>query len=359
MAINRLYDTWFRTVRQLWPEVRRTLGRNLAWFVSGMYQSRSVQLQRIAMKIPSAATLPSVTRQQSRLLANPQVRVRPWYRPTAQAVVQEMARSVGEIRLIVDATKVSAQHQLVMVALAYRRRAIPLAWTWVRHAKGHTSAYRQRALLAYVYRLIPLGVPVVVVGDSGFGAVEVLRQLEAWHWYYALRQTAKELVRFPRQVTWHAFGSLVEHPGQSVWRKGVTFTARRTHRTNVWADWASGEKEPWLLTTNLPTAARTCQAYGRRMWIDEMFGDLKKHGVDLESTHLTQIARLSRLTLLVALLYLWLISVGSHLIKRGQRSWVDRHDRRDLSIFQIGWRLIERFLNNALPLPRVLRPYFR
>ena len=56
--------------------------------------------------------------------------------------------------------------------------------------------------------------------------------------------------------------------------------------------------------------------------------------------------RLSRLTLAVALLYVWLISVGTRTIRDGLRHLVDRNDRRDLSIFQIGLRFIERSLTN-------------
>jgi len=62
--------------------------------------------------------------------------------------------------------------------------------------------------------------------------------------------------------------------------------------------------------------------------------------------------RLSRLTLALAPLYVWLISVGGRTIRDGLRHLVDRVDRRDLSIFQIGClRLIERKLKltNALP----------
>ena len=39
-----------------------------------------------------------------------------------------MAQSVGEIRLIADGTKVGFNHQLLMIAIAYRRRALPIAW---------------------------------------------------------------------------------------------------------------------------------------------------------------------------------------------------------------------------------------
>ena len=88
-----------------------------------------------------------------------------------------------------------------------------------------------------------------------------------------------------------------------------------------------------------------------------MFGDFKKHGFDLESTMLRHFLRLSRLTLAVALLYVWLISVGGRTIRDGLRHLVDRVDRRDLSIFQIGLRSIERKLTNALPFRIPLSSY--
>ena len=89
-----------------------------------------------------------------------------------------------------------------------------------------------------------------------------------------------------------------------------------------------------------------------------MFGDFKKHGFDLESTHLRHFLRLSRLTLAVALLYVWLVSFGSHVIKKGHRRQVDRSDRKDLSVFRIGFNMAERCLTNSLPLSIRLVPYF-
>ncbi|WP_165774621.1 hypothetical protein [Candidatus Viridilinea mediisalina] len=58
----------------------------------------------------------------------------------------------------------------------------------------------------------------------------------------------------------------------------------------------------------MPTANATLRAYRRRMWLEELFGDLKGHGFDLERSHLRHFARLSRLTLAVVLLYTWMIS---------------------------------------------------
>ena len=108
----------------------------------------------------------------------------------------------------------------------------------------------------------------------------------------------------------------------------------------------------------LLTLREALRTYKRRMWIEEMFGDFKKHGFDLESSHLRHFLRLSRLTLLVAFIYVWLVALGSQIIKRGQRRLVDRADRRDLSIFRIGLRIVERWLANGNPLAIRLVPYF-
>ena len=97
------------------------------------------------------------------------------------------------------------------------------------------------------------------------------------------------------------------------------------------------------MATNIPEAQEALRAYRRRMWIEEMFGDWKGHGVDLEHTHLRHFQRLSRLTMAVALLYVWLVTSGSQAIKAGKRSLVDRKRRRDLSIFRIGLYIIDRY----------------
>jgi len=348
MSANRLYHTWFVRIRQLRPDERITRLRTLVWLMVGIYQSRSVHLSDIATKIPGRAKELSIARRLSRFLTNPAVRVREWYAPVARNLLQSMAQTVGEIRLIADGTKVGFNHQLLMIAIAYRHRALPIAWTWVRCAKGHSSARKQLALLAYVRRLIPKDMPVSLVGDSEFGAVPVIRQLEKWRWDYVLRQKANHQVKLASSNTWQRFGGVIQNPGQSIWLGPALLTAEHAHPVNLLAHWKKGEELPWLLATNLATQRDTLRAYRRRMWIEEMFGDLKGNGFDLESTHLRHFARLSRLTLAVALLYVWLVSTGALTIKNGQRHWVDRKDRRDLSIFRIGLRWIERRLTNDL-----------
>jgi hypothetical protein len=349
MPTNPLYDTWKRRIQELRPGQRITQIRIFVWLMIGIYQSRSVCLSRIAGKIPGPAKLLSTTRRLSRLLDNPAIRVREWYAPIAREWLKNQFRFLGEIRLIVDGTKIGCGHQLLIVCLAYRKRAIPIAWTWVKHVRGHSSAGKQLALLAYVRKLIPKGAAVFLVGDCEFGSVTVLRQLDQWHWFYVLRQKSDSGVWLNEMEGWQTFGSYIHKPGQSIWLGSGYLTSQEIYPVNLLVHWEIGEEEPWCLATNLPDRRMALHCYARRPWIEEMFGDFKKHGFNLAQTRLRNYQHLSRLTLAIAILYVWLVSVGTQTIRSGSRHLVDRKDRRDLCVFQIGLRFIERCLTNALP----------
>jgi hypothetical protein len=356
MTIVQTYHTLIERIKQLLPKERITRLQNMAWLQSGILQSRSVQLNRIANKIPGFVQKLSKVRRLARFLDNDQVCVRPWYRSTAVALLVAAANSGQVIRLLIDATKVGNGHQLLMVSLAYRRRALPLVWTWVRCSRGHSAGWVQAALLRYVHHLMPATAQVVVIGDSEFTPLQSV--LADWQWYYVLRQKGSHLVQLSPAADWQRCDTLVTSPGQRRWFTALCLTQQHQHRCNFLALWQRGEQEPWLLATNLPDARQTRRHYTRRMWTEEMFGDFKAHGFDLEASHLQHFLRLSRLTLAVALLYVWVVAFGSYTIKLGRRYLVDRHDRRDLSIFRIGLDMLEWSFGNALSVSIRSIPYF-
>ncbi len=166
MPTHLLYDTVIRKLRQLRPGERITRLRNLAWMMVGIFASKSVQLSKIALKIPSPAVQESIVKRLHRFLDNPFFRVRAWYEPLAEQLLEQLGQRVGEIRLLMDATKIGADHQWLTISLAFRRRALPVAWTWLRGARGHSSARVQLALLRYVHTLVPSHLPVLLVADT-------------------------------------------------------------------------------------------------------------------------------------------------------------------------------------------------
>jgi hypothetical protein len=355
MTVIQTYHTMIDKIQHTVPTGHAYREQNLAWFMTGVFYSRSVHTSRVANKIPGKAKKGSRTRRLSRFLNNGEVRVRQWYRPTATRLLQEAAKT-GEVRLIIDATKVAQNHQLLMVSLAHRRRSLPIVWTWIRSSRGHSSERKQAALLQYARTLIPAGVRVIVTGDSEFTPLQAL--LDRWDWYYVLRQKGSHLIRQSANEEWRRVDSLVSSAGERHWLPEVELTQQHRHRCNFLAYWRRGERVPWLLATNLPSDRCAIQHYKKRAWIEGMFADFKGNGADLEASCLRHFLRLSRLTLVVALLYVWIFAFGTAVIKRGDRPLVDRADRIDLSVFRIGFDMLERCWINNLPISIRDVPYF-
>lgn len=59
---------------------------------------------------------------------------------------------------------------------------------------------------------------------------------------------------------------------------------------------------------------------------------------------MTTPAHIDRLILAIAIATCITLGLGTHLIVIGQSDQVDRADRRDLSLFQMGWRWLYRLL---------------
>jgi hypothetical protein len=357
LAIPELYRSLHEYLLQRIADDCDTRLTNLILLMMGIFQSRSVQLNVVARKTPVRAKKLSIVKRLARFLDNHAVRVRPWYDPYAQEVLQAAA-SAGQVHLIIDASKVAFGFRLLMVSVAYHRRSLPITWTWAKGSRGHTTTATQLKLLAHVKDLLPPGVKVSLVGDCEFGCPLLLEHLDHWGWDYALRQPGDHLVMLRGSGQWQRLDSLPLGYGQPLWMGHVLLTQANAYPTSLVLYWKRGEKKPWFLATNLLDPRAVLRLYRRRMWIEEMFGDMKKHGFDLESSHLRHFLRLSRLTLAVCLLYLWLVAMAEHVILTHQADQVDRSDRRDLSLFRLGWDFIERCLALCDPIPRVALPTF-
>ncbi len=353
-----LYNIWLKKIQSLLPEEDVRRQRNFARIIYGIYKAQSVHLSKIASKLSGESQKLSKVKQIDRFLENDYVKPDEWYQESAKAVLKAIADTGGMIRLIIDGSKVGFCCQLLMVSVAYRRRSIPIAWTWVKHKRGHSTVKRQTSLLTKVKELIPEGASVSLVGDSEFGKVDLLETLESWQWFYALRQSGRELYQSvnANDGLWHKLSKSVTK-GKSIDLGQVHLTQQKAHQTRLVAHWNKNEDTPWLLATNFPTMTQTLKAYKPRMWIEEMFGDFKGHGCDLESSHIRDDKKLDRLTLAVVFIYLWLVAFGSKVIKRGLRYLVDRRDRRDLSIYRIGFDMVERLIANRQSLSIFLSPY--
>jgi hypothetical protein len=338
----RLHGTVLGCLCKWLPEERITRLRNLAWLMAGMYLARSVHLSHVARKLPLPGQVVSLANRLRRFLDNARVNVWRYYQPIARQLLSN-CRGQRSI-LLIDCTALGFDYQLMVIAIAYRRRALPLIWSVHRSKHGMVPAEDQIALLHRLVPLIPLKTEVWLVGDAGFGRAALMRWLSRHHWHYCLRVNSAYQYRKSGE-DWAAVATIPIQEGQTLYLGWVRWTKLENFGwVQLVTHWQKGEDEPWFLVTDQPAGAWTIRLYHKRMWVEELFGDLKGHGFDLEATHLQDLGRLSRLVLATMIVYVWLIALGSCLVKRGLRFIVDRRDRRDKSLFRIGWDWIERCL---------------
>lgn len=353
-----LYHKWKRALTELWPDLHEARCKSFTWLVVGLFLAQHVYFGRIARKLPGQAQRTSKETNLIRLVNNEGLPVRALYEPKAKQILASATATGHPLRLIIDGSKVGNGHQLLMIALAYRRRAIPLIWTWRKGVKGHSPVQTQLTLFKALREWLPEEATIVVIGDSEFGSTKLMKQFEQWGWFYALRQKGRYTISQDDGQTWVRCDSLVKQGDKTLWFSASKLTQEHQHSCHLMACWPQGFKEPWLIATNLPAAREARLHYSRRMWIEAFFGDCKRNGFDLEMTRLKTPPALSRLVLAVALLVVWLLTFGSQIVKNGQRYLVDRTDRRDLSLFRIGWDSVERRLANEQSFSLRLMPYF-
>ena len=352
----QLYHKMKRQLCQWLPAERSTRIQNMALLITGLYLSGNSHLSKIVRKWPLRGKLPSLTNRLWRFLNNPRLEVASWYAPVVEEIIRHL--SGDRIILVVDTTKVGFYHRVMTIGVAFKKRTLPLVWTVRRGRKGHTQVDEQLGLFRKAANILPENIEIWVVGDTEFQSVRLLRWFRRRHWHFVIRQQGKNKVCWHQQP-WIKINALNLEQGQTRVIGWVRLTRKHNHGW-YWLllHWEIGEDEPWYLVSDQSGKTELLKCYRKRMWVEEMYGDMKGHGFDLEATHLKHADRISRLFLGVCIVFVWLITLGSWVVKNGYRHLVDHKSRRDKSYFRIGWDWIELCFRLNRPFSLHFKPYF-
>lgn len=352
----RTYHKMIHLLCQWHPKERITRIRNLALLMLGLHVGHSVHLSKIVRPWPVPSKDPSMVNRLRRFLNNTYVNPHQWYQPVIQQVLASFQHL--PIKLIIDCSKIGFNFRLLMVGIAYKKRTIPLVWSVHRGAKGHVKVEAQLKLFRLLTPFISCGSDVMVLGDAGFETQKLMNWLRQQGWRFVIRQNGRSMVRRTNE-DWLKLNQLPVSEGESYSYGWVRLT--KTYDAGwFWLviHWEKGEEDPWFLLSNWEGTKQVVKEYGRRMWIEEMFGDMKRHGFDVEGTQLDDASRIDILMLAVAIVFTWFITLGSWVVKSGNRHWIDVKSRRDKSYFRLGWDWLERMRRLNRPLPLRFTLYF-
>jgi len=349
-AIRHALTQWYPC--QLTGRMARHMN-TLAALISGIVASRSTQLPRIASKVPCGAKPESRVKRFARWLDNDHVSETLYFLPYAEGLLACLA--LEQLVLVIDGSTVGRGCVALMLHVVYKGRALPLAWLVQRGKKGHFPEAMHVALVKHVQGLIPAGAQVVLLGDGEFDGITLQKTLNDAGWAYVCRTATSSTVSWQsNRFRLAVVGSCIK-PGHLVELKEVLFTAEAYGPITVICCWATGEKAPLYLITNLACAEEACRLYEKRFRIETFFSDLKSRGFEVAKSHLAAPSRLSRLLIAACLAYIWIISVASQCEREGWVDVIHRGHRCDLSLFQLGLRFLNYILNEHLPIPVAFR----
>ncbi len=241
---------------------------------------------------------------------------------------------------MLDRVLLQERHNLLVASVGFRRQSVPLAWQALDHV-GSSDLEEHKAVLKAALAELPVGSKGTVHADSEFRSVALFPELRTQGHDALLGIRGQISIYDPADA---ARGqTLRERVGTRtdvVYLTGVYVTEEHYGPVNVYAWWskdAAGKPLLQAVMTNLPATPRTKQWGRKRMWIGTGFRDGQSGGFQVDQTGMTDRDRLVRLLIPLLIAYLWLVSIGHWVVKRGYRRSIDHGCRAwRYSLFQLG-----------------------
>lgn len=292
-------------LKQRLPKQRKTQRTKLGVLVATMLDVRSANLMDLAAGLPIAADRTDMRYQWIiRFLMNARVDCDAVMEPFAREGLERAAAAGGAVVLILDQTKISDRFQVLMLALRFGDRALPLAWRVVA-TDGAIGFETQRELLAAVAPWLPAQARVLLMGDRFYGTPDLITWCQEHGWGYRLRLKTTLLVADGRAQT--TTGDCAREKRFTL--RDVALTAKRV-RTHIGILHDPGHAEPWIIAMSDRPGYLCTLEYNQRWGIEPMFSDFKSRGFGLEETQIRYADRLDRLILVMALALYWAVSTG-------------------------------------------------
>jgi len=321
----------------------------LAALISGIVGSHSTQLPKIATQVPNGTKPESRVKRFARWVDNDAITEEVYFVPYVEVLLRHLA--LQTLVVVMDGSVVGRRCVALMMHVVYKGRALPLVWQVRRGKKGHFPEDMHVALVEQLYDLIPTGAQVVLLGDGEFDGIHLQQTVQKYHWSYVVRTGSHITVEWDGERFRCATVAACIKPGTLVELRDVRVTEEAYGPLMLLCCWAKGYKDPLYLITNMASADEACHLYAKRFRIETFFADQKSRGFHLHKSHLSDPMRLTRLLMAACLAYIWIIYLGALCEQDGWVSIIHRGDRCDLSLFQLGLRLLDYLLSEDYTIP--------
>lgn len=352
----KVYSKVEKMLKSLLPTAPQHYTVALAMMVAGMVLGKKAQLSELSYQLPSRAKPASVAKRFHRFVTAKTIEPTHYFMPFAEQIIAHLGK---KITVIMDASQVGRGCMTLMVAIVYRKRAIPLVWIVYKGKKGHTTADRHIQVLKHLKPLIPVGTELTLLGDGEYDTVDMLEWVQnETDWTYIVRTGANILVTDKGKT--FSMGDIEETQNSQQGLRDVHITGKQFGSVTAIVWWEEPYEKPIYILSNCDSTnciADVCDAYRRRYKIETIFSDQKSRGFHIHKSHLSDPDRVSRLLLASCIAYVWIVYLGAEIRDdETKRKQIDRSDRVDKSLFRLGLDWFRYALVNGIDIEVLFRP---
>lgn len=231
---------------------------------------------------------------------------------------------------------------ILTLGIVHEGVAIPVLW-WMLDKKGNSNTQERIELFEEWRQLFPKHVVKCLTADREFLGQDWFR--------YLLQEGA-----FPFRIRIRESDKLDD--GRVARKARVVFAALKVNETQVlakrrrlWGHWLYVsalrlEDQSLLVVVSAHDRRNAIADYAQRWGIETLFGIFKTRGFCLESTHLRDPERLSKLFALLTLALCWALRTGLWLHQLKPLT-IKKHGRRAKSLFRYGFDHLRSILLNS------------
>ncbi len=228
-----------------------------------------------------------------------------------------------------------------MLGVVHEGVAFPLVWCLLDKRGNSNSAERMNLLNQFLERF----------GDRKVACLTADREFVGQAWFEYLLNEPLTPFRIRIRANHHL------RQGRTCLKVGIVFadlavgqTKVLRHKRRLWGHWvyiaALRLEDHSLLVVATQSAPQSAIAdYAKRWGIETLFGIYKRRGFCLESTHLTDGERLSKLLALLSLALCWAFLTGEWLNQLKPLA-IKKHGRKEKSLFRYGFDYLRHILLN-------------
>jgi hypothetical protein len=264
-----------------------------------------------------------------------------------------------EIALAFDACALQDRVVALVVSVLYEGCAIPVAWHILpANQKGSWT----EPIITMFDQLAPAiaeDMHVLVMADRGLWSRRFWRAIQKHHWHPMMR-VQNDIWFRPTGQSHTKAATLVRNPqetsmGEAWVGEGIAFSdSHGGLPATLVVYWGEGQKEPWMVLTDLPAREVGACWYRLRMWIELGFRVLKGLGWQWNRTRRTNTNRVARHWLVLAITALLSLACGTrveqamhhnmpaHRLRSARK--IEGDYKRMFSVFRLGVEALARQL---------------